>query len=90
MMVKNVQVTDNRIEFLFTGSAAYQQLYEKYKEYLFSCFSFQQVRSIYYHEVVHWFRLMPYKIRKNPMLAVVFYAGLLMVLSDVEKMFREE
>lgn len=90
MMVKNVEVTDNRIEFLFTGSVAYQQLYEKYKEYLFSHFSYQQVRSIYYHEVVHWLRLMPYKIRKNPKLAVVFYAGLLMVLADVEKMFREE
>lgn len=90
MMVKNVQVADSRIEFLFTGSSAYQQLYEKYKEYLFERFSYEEVRSIYYHEVVHWLRLMPYKIRKNPDLAVVFYAGLLMVLADVEKMFADE
>lgn len=90
MMVKNVQVIDNRIEFLFTGSTAYQQLYEKYRTYLFETFSYEEVRSIYYHEVVHWFRLMPYKIRKNPELAVVFYAGLLMVLADVEKMFGNE
>lgn len=90
MMVKNVQVADCRIEFLFTGSLAYQQLYEKYKAYLFERFSYEDVRSIYYHEVVHWLRLMPYKIRKNPELAVVFYAGLLMVLADVEKMFADE
>lgn len=90
MMVKNVQVADDRIEFLFTGSTAYQQLYEKYKAYLFESFSYEEVRSIYYHEAVHWLRLMPYKIRKNPELAVVFYAGLLMVLADVEKMFENE
>lgn len=88
MMVKNVQVMDNRIEFLFTGSSAYQQLYENYKNYLFEKFPYEAVKSIYYHEVVHWLRLMPYKIRKNPQLAVVFYAGLLMVLADVEKMFE--
>ncbi len=90
MMVKNVQVTDNRVEFLFTGSSAYQKLYECYKAYLFEKFSWKQVKSIYYHEVVHWLRLMPYKIRKDPQLAVVFYAGLLMVLADVEKIFKDE
>lgn len=89
MMVKNVQVIDDRIEYLFTGSTAYQQLYENYKEYLFEHFPYEAVRSIFYHEIVHWLRLMPYKIRKDPELAVVFYAGLLMVLADVEKMFRD-
>ncbi len=90
MMVKDVRVTENKIEFIFTGSMIYQALYEKYQEYLYDNFSKEQCRSIYYHEAIHWLRLMPYKIRKNPQSAVIFYAGMLMVLNDIEKMFEVE
>jgi hypothetical protein len=57
-----------------------------YKRYLYEKFSKDQVISIYYHEIVHWLRLMPYKIRKDEKLAVVFYTGLLAVLNDVWEM----
>jgi len=90
MKVKDVSVTGNHVEYLFTGSMAYQKIYEKYKAYLFQNFSYKQVKSIFYHETVHWLRLMPYKIRKNPKSAVIFYAGMLMVLSDVEAMFGQK
>lgn len=90
MMVKDVSFSENHVEFLFTGSNAYIEIYERYKKYLFEKFSREQVQSIYFHEIIHWLRLMPYKIRKNPDLAVVFYAGMLIVLADVEKEFGYE
>lgn len=90
MMVDSVQIINNNIEFLHTYSAAYDQLYLKYREYLEDQYSKAALRSIYYHEVVHWLRLMPYKIEKNPKTAVVFYAGMLIVLDDVEKKFNDE
>jgi hypothetical protein len=57
----------------------------KYRAYLNTLFSEEQVVSIYLHEAIHWLRLMPYKIKKDSRKAVVFYAGMLMVLHDVEQ-----
>jgi len=74
---------------LITRSEAYVQLYNKYKEYLRSRFDKNEMLSIYYHEVVHWIRLIPYKIRKDEKLAVAFYTGLLTVLNDVLRIENE-
>lgn len=41
------------------------------------------MRSIYFHEIIHWLRLMPYKIEKTGKRALIFYAGLLMLLKDI-------
>ena len=90
MMVKNVNISGNSIEYMFTGSEAYQNLYKKYKNYLFERYSMTEVKSIYYHEAIHWLRLMPYKIRKNPHTAIVFYSGMLMILKDIEDIFEEK
>lgn len=86
MMVTSVRIDKDNVNFLMTKSEAYGKVYEKYKEYLCESFSESQVLSIYYHEIIHWLRLMPYKIRKNEKLAVVFYTGLLAVLNDVWEM----
>ena len=43
----------------------------------------EQVESILMHEVVHWLRLMPYKLAKDRKRAPMFYAGLVMVANDV-------
>lgn len=90
MMVNSVVIEKNHVNFLMTRSEAYAQIYDKYKAYLEERFSKSEVMSIYYHEVVHWLRLMPYKIQKNEKLAVVFYAGLLAVLNDVWEMENGE
>lgn len=90
MMVKEVEITGNHINYLYTKSYAYTALYEKFKEYLLNSFSPDEVRSIYYHEIVHYLRLMPYKIKKNKKLAVVFYTRLLIVLYDVWEMENEK
>ena len=66
---------------------SYNQLFKAVTEYLEEQFGKDAVRSIFYHEIIHWLRLMPYKIEKNGERSVLFYAGLIMVLNDVEKMF---
>lgn len=33
---------------------------------------------------------MPYKIKKDPEKAIVFYAGMLIVLADIKEMFVDE
>lgn len=90
MLVNQVQINENVVEFLFTGSMAYRNLYERYKIWLLEHYSKEEVKSIYFHEAVHWLRLMPYKIEKNPKNAIIFYAGMIMVLSDIEEMFKDE
>ena len=86
MMVKSVKIEGNNVNYLMTKSEAYGEIYQKFREYLQSRFSKEEVLSIYYHEIIHWLRLMPYKIRKDEKLAVVFYTGLLYVLHEVWKM----
>ena len=86
MMVKSVKIDGNNVNYLMTKSEAYGEIYQKFREYLRSRFSKEEVLSIYYHEIIHWLRLMPYKIRKNEKLAVVFYTGLLYVLHEVREM----
>lgn len=89
MSVKDVSINQNNIVFLVTRSASYAKIYEKYKEFLFQQFSPEQVKSIYFHEIVHWLRLMPYKISKDEKLATVFYAGMILVMNDIDKIFGE-
>ena len=89
MMVRDVQIEGNEVNFLNTGSAAYEKCYQRYRAFLQSRFSGEEVRSIYYHEIVHWLRLLPYKIRKDEKLAVVFYCGLLKILADIREMYDE-
>ena len=50
----------------------------------------ERTRSIYYHEIIHWLRLMPYKIEKDGKRAFLFYAGMLMVMNDVLALFPPE
>lgn len=88
--IPSVQISGNRIQLMMNRSVSYDELYEKYRDYLFGKFTKDQVRSIYYHEVIHWLRLMPYKIEKNGKNAVIFYAGLIMVMNDVVDMFEND
>lgn len=87
MVMKNVEISQNRIDFIFTKSDIYVYLYHMLDSYLTEKFSEETVRSIYYHEIVHWLRLMPYKIEKSGKRALLFYAGMLMVMNDVEDKF---
>ena len=83
MRTYDISVEENQINFLFTKSQAYFYLYKKLNEYMDFNFKKERIRSIYFHEIVHWLRLMPYKIKKDGKRALIFYSGLLMVLNDV-------
>lgn len=89
MATKSVECEKNRIDFPFTKSYVYMELRKRLKEYMMQQFAPEKVKSIYYHEIVHWLRLMPYKIKRDGKRSLLFYAGLLMVLHDVETMFCE-
>ena len=90
MKTYDVSLEENKINFLFTKSHTYVYFYEKLNEYMSSQFSREQVKSIYFHEIIHWLRLMPYKIRKDSDRVLIFYSGLLMVLSDVIEMYGDD
>lgn len=89
MRTEHIEVKNNNINFLFTCSKSYAELFRLYREYLHEQFSYAQVRSIFFHEVVHWLRLMPYKIEKNGSRAVLFYAGMIMVFNDTIDWYGE-
>lgn len=87
MSVKDVKVTENRINFLFTRSSAYIELHNLLREYMQTNLGAERTRSIYFHEMIHWLRLMPYKIEKDGKRAMIFYAGMLIVMNDVINMY---
>lgn len=89
MATKDVKIEDNKISFLFTRSYVYMRLYDQLRDYMLEHFGEEQTRSIYFHEIIHWLRLMPYKIEKDDKLAIIFYAGMLIVLNDVIKMYGD-
>lgn len=84
MAVKDIYVNGNKIALPNIESEAYEYLYDKYREYLHIRFSDGQIKSIYYHEVVNWLRLMPYKLKKGR--GIIFFAGLIMILDDIKKL----
>lgn len=83
MNTQNVTVRENRIDFLLLKSTAYEQLYQYFTDYMRANFPEGKIRSIFYHEIVHWLRLMPYKLKKDGKRSIIFYAGLIMVLNDI-------
>lgn len=89
MYANDVTVVNNRIDFLFTKSSVYMELHKLLDIYMKENFSEKKIRSIYYHEMIHWLRLMPYKIEKEGQRALLFYAGMLMVMNDVIEMYGE-
>lgn len=90
MNTKTIIVKDDHVNFLFTKSSTYNQLFDEYKNYLNKRFDSLTVKSIFYHEIIHWLRLLPYKIEKNEERSVLFYAGMLIVANDVIKWYGEE
>lgn len=89
MAIKNIEIDQNRINFIFTKSETYAYLYQMLNSYMLEHFTLNRIKSIYYHEIIHWLRLMPYKIEKNGKRALLFYAGMLIVMNDVDKKFNK-
>ena len=89
MKTSAVSVSKNSVDFICTRSSAYDALFEALRRRLDERFSPAEVRSIFHHELVHWLRLLPYKLRKDPGLAPMFYAGFIMVANDVYRWFEQ-
>lgn len=87
MLTDKVSVKKNQIHFSSTRSAVYDEIFQFLKNYLYEHFSKDEVKSIFFHEIIHWLRLLPYKIEKNGERACLFYAGLILVCNDVEQWF---
>jgi uncharacterized protein (TIRG00374 family) len=83
--ISECSIKGNQITFPVLRSLAYERLYQKYKTFLYQKFDVNQIRSIYYHELVHYLRLTPYKLEKFPQHATIFFATLLQLLDDVER-----
>lgn len=90
MNTDSVDVIENRINYLFTKSYTYDVLYKKYHEYLSKKFNKEELKSIYFHEIVHWLRLLPYKIDKNGIRSVLFYAAFIIILNDIMEMYGDD
>jgi hypothetical protein len=86
MRTDKVEKNGNQILFEDIYTVVYEKLLSEYKIWLSEQFDNTVVKSIFWHEVVHWLRLMPYKIEKNGERVLLFYAGLIKVLNDVELM----
>ena len=90
MKTPRVTVQGSRIDFALTRSAAYDALYRALMADLQSRYPAAQVESTLMHEVIHWLRLMPYKLAKDRKRAPMFYAGLVMVANDVANFAKGE
>lgn len=86
---EDIIVRQNKVNFSYTKSIKYRELYSLYESYMQEKFDEASIKSIYFHEIIHWLRLMPYQIKNNKSKAVAFYARLLMLLDEISKRFGE-
>ncbi len=71
----------NIIQFGPNYSAQYALLYGNYRLWLGRNFDEAAIRRIYYHEIIHWLRLMPYRIKKGE--AAQYYIRLIMLMNEI-------
>jgi len=89
MKTSQITVEDNKISYTSTRSTTYEELLSKYKAYMKEHFSDEKIKSIFYHEIVHWLRLMPYKFEKNGERALLFYSGFIIILNEIIDEFEK-
>lgn len=67
-------VDGNRVQLAFTRSMAYSQLHEQLQARIVERLGADGLREVYFHELVNYLRLTPYKIRQNVRKGVCFLA----------------
>ena len=87
-LVRSSSVKGNRIDYFVSTSYAYHDVYEDFRAYLDNSFNDENIRSIYMHEIVHFIRLLPYRISSADF--AVFYSAFIMLLSEYEDRFIKE
>jgi hypothetical protein len=69
-----VKLSGSAITLSFTRSHQYTELHRFYEDLLVRERGTDFVREVYFHEIVHYLRLTPYKIRQNPNKGLAFFA----------------
>ncbi|MBP3411843.1 MAG: flippase-like domain-containing protein [Oscillospiraceae bacterium] len=80
---------EGKIQFLLPDSPQSRQIYSKLREWLEAHFPPEAVCSIYHHELIHWLRLMPYRLRRNENTAPCYYAAMILVMNDIADLYGE-
>jgi hypothetical protein len=69
-------IDGKRIHLAFTRSHQYSELHDYFERFVIGKWGADVLREIYFHEIVNYLRLTPYKIRQNPEHAgITFFAG---------------
>ena len=84
------RMEEGTLDFLLPDSTRSREIYTRYHNWLREHFSGEAVRSIYYHEMIHWLRLMPYRLRRNEATAPCYYAAMILVMNDIERLFGKD
>ena len=88
--VMEVEINLNQINYIYINSDKYGKLLELFTEYIRNKFGVQGLASIYVHELVHWLRLMPYKIIKDEKNAVIYFARMIIIWQEIMVFCEEE
>lgn len=83
------QISEGSIDFLLPDSPQFRRIYQLFDHWMQEQFPIETVRSIYYHEIVHWLRLLPYRLRRNETTAPCYYAALVLVTNQIYERFEE-
>jgi len=83
------RVQGDTVNFRHTISQAYQELGGRLDAFLLERFGPGGLRSICFHELVHYTRMMPYKIRHTESGAHIFYATLVILHNRYHDQFPD-
>jgi Lysylphosphatidylglycerol synthase TM region len=67
-------VNNNSIQLAFTKSQAYSELHQLVESLIVEKFGPDGLREVYFHELIHYLRLTPYKIRQDAKKGMCFFA----------------
>lgn len=89
MKTPYVYLKRDHIDYFDSSTNTYSEIFKWYKNYLETKFSYEECRSIFYHEIIHWLRLIPYKMAKDGDRSALFYAGMIKVFNDVVNWYEK-
>lgn len=73
-------MTDDGINLIITRSRAYSDLHDHFEQLIVDQYGNDMLREVYFHELINYLRLTPYKIRKDPAKGLLFFACTSMLL----------
>jgi len=62
------------VQLAFTKSQAYTELHAQIESLVVERFGVDGLREVYFHELINYLRLTPYKIRQDPRKGACFFA----------------